>query len=312
MTVIAEMCQNHNGDTGLLKEMVSSAIDAGAGVIKFQLIFADMLSWRPRFDHGEIAQNGRVVSIKRPYKAEHTRLKNLEISNETLADLANLCSASGVKPMCTAFNIDSLHTIKDMGFKAVKIASYDCASYPMLSIANDLFDEVYVSTGSTFNSEIEGAVRLINPKKLRLLHCVTIYPTPLEVLNLQKISYLKRLCKNVGFSDHTGYRDNIKAAVAARYFGADFVERHFTILKHDETRDGVVSITPEQITFLSDIYAKPRQTSEEWLNLEFPNYQEIYEKLSDGLSEEELLNRDYYRGRFVNKSKTNHEYCNYV
>ena len=90
------------------------------------------------------------------------------------------------------------------------------------------------------------------------------------------------------------------------------MERHFTILKHDETRDGVVSITPEQITFLSDIYAKPRQTSEEWLNLEFPNYQEIYEKLSDGLGEEELLNRDYYRGRFVNKSKTKQEYCNYV
>ena len=312
MSVIAEMCQNHNGDKVLLKEMVHSAIEAGADVIKFQLIFADMLSWRPRFDQGEIAQNGRVVSIQRPYTDEYTRLKKLEIPEDVFSDMVSICNSAGVTPMCTAFNIDSLQSVKDMGFKVLKIASYDCASYPMLSAANSLFDEIYISTGSTFNSEMEGAVKLIAPEKLKLLHCVTVYPTPLDLLNLKKIKYLKQYCGNVGFSDHSDTKDGVKAAVAARYFGAEFVERHFTILNHNETKDGVVSITAEQVSFLKDVFAQPADKTAEWLQAEFPDFEILYAELKQNLSEEELLNRDYYRGRFINKLSSGLEYSNNV
>ena len=48
-------------------------------------------------------------------------------------------------------------------------------------------------------------------KDFSLLHCVTIYPTPLEEAHLNRIRYLKTLTKNVGISDHsdpekTGYK----------------------------------------------------------------------------------------------------------
>ena len=35
------------------------------------------------------------------------------------------------------------------------------------------------------------------------LHCVTIYPTPLNQLNLSRLEYLRNFTKNVGFSDHS-------------------------------------------------------------------------------------------------------------
>lgn len=313
MTVIAEMCQNHNGDVGLLKEMVSQAIEAGAGIIKFQLIFADMLSKRQRFEKGEISQNGRQVCVKRPYLPEFERLKKLEVSTGDLADMAELCKASGVIPMCTAFTMDSLKLVKQMGFDVLKIASYDCASDQMLLQANEMFSEIFVSTGSTFDSEIEEATRIVSPEKLRLLHCVTIYPTPLNLMNLGKINQLKKICGVVGFSDHSNTADNgIKAAVAARYFGASFVERHFTMLDPKETKDGVVSIGAKEVEELVELYSSPASVSESWLKNYFPEFQELYASLRIGLSEEELLNRDYYRGRFVNKNSSGIRYHNHV
>jgi sialic acid synthase SpsE len=313
MTVIAEMCQNHNGDVGLLKEMVSRSIEAGAGIVKFQLIFANMLSKRERFESGETLQNGKQACIKRPYLTEFERLKRLEISMNDLADMADLCRSSGVTPMCTAFTIDSLDLVKQMGFDVVKIASYDCASTQMLCQANEKFSEIFVSTGSTFNSEIEEATRIVSPEKLRLLHCVTIYPTPLDLMNLRKIYELKKICNVVGFSDHSNtVDDGIKAAVAARFFGATFVERHFTVLGPKDSRDGIVSIGEKEVEELVELYSSPVGAVEIWLKKYFPEFQELYASLRLGLSEEEMLNRDYYRGRFVNKNSSGLKYHNHV
>lgn len=313
MTVIAEMCQNHNGDSGLLTEMVHSAAEAGASVIKFQLIFADMLSNRPRFETGEQTASGRQISIKRPYRAEYDRMKGLEIDDQVLADLADFCRSRGVKPMCTAFSIDSVARVKEMGFDALKIASYDCASTPLLECANANFDEIYVSTGATFKSEIEHAVKIIDADKLKLMHCVTIYPTPLKLLNLKKIQYLQELCGQVGFSDHSATgADGLKAAIAARFYGAQFVERHFTLLPEGDTKDGVVSINADHVRTLNSIYSAPRQEADVWLQENFPNFAELYKRLQLDLSEEELLNRDYYRGRFVSRLPSGIELSNHV
>ena len=49
-TIIAELCQNHNGDLSLMKEMVSAAAEAGATYAKVQSMLADDLSFRERFE----------------------------------------------------------------------------------------------------------------------------------------------------------------------------------------------------------------------------------------------------------------------
>ena len=44
--LIAEFCQNHNGDFDLLKKMVEAAAAAGATHGKMQTIFADTIAFR--------------------------------------------------------------------------------------------------------------------------------------------------------------------------------------------------------------------------------------------------------------------------
>ena len=76
MIFIAELCQNHNVDFEILKDMIYAAKDSGADYVKIQNIFADMLSHRKKFDNG-LEKNGVTKVIKRPYDLEYTRLKKL-------------------------------------------------------------------------------------------------------------------------------------------------------------------------------------------------------------------------------------------
>ena len=76
--IIAELCQNHNGDVSILKKMVWSAADAGATHAKIQTMFSEDLTSRKRFEEGLIDDDGTVASIKRPYSLELQRLQGLE------------------------------------------------------------------------------------------------------------------------------------------------------------------------------------------------------------------------------------------
>ena len=80
--IIAELCQNHNGDKNILEEMVSAAAENGADYAKIQSMHSSELTHRERFDNGLI-EGGKVKIIKRPYKDEYERLKgNGKCSNE--------------------------------------------------------------------------------------------------------------------------------------------------------------------------------------------------------------------------------------
>ena len=67
MKFIAELCQNHNGDMNILREMVKQAAESGADIVKIQNIYArHLINWK-EFEEF------------RPYEAEYERLKGLAI-----------------------------------------------------------------------------------------------------------------------------------------------------------------------------------------------------------------------------------------
>ena len=87
---IAELCQNHLGKRSLLDKMVNECAENGADTIKIQNIFANNLTFRPRFENGLTIKN-KTYSIKRPYKQEYNRLKNLELSIKDNEYFIRLC-----------------------------------------------------------------------------------------------------------------------------------------------------------------------------------------------------------------------------
>ncbi len=301
--LIAEFCQNHNGDFGILSEMVFAAAECGATAGKMQTIFADRVSCRPQFEEG-LVQNGVRVTIKRPYWAEYERLKKLEIDFHQQEEFIRLCKKAGITPMTTCFSRDTAQQIHDVGFREVKVASYDCASFQMLRELRPLFERVLISTGATFNDELEYAASLMKGSNFGFLHCVTLYPTPLGEMHLARLKYLRQFAPKVGFSDHSLVaRDGVIASQVAVYLGAEMIERHFTVLPSDQTRDGPVSITPALLKELSSFSKLSSPEQREYLDSHYTEWNQCIGLMIQDLSPPELLNRDYYRGRFASLRK---------
>jgi len=297
--VIAEFCQNHNGDKKLLQEMVWAAAEAGADYAKIQTMFADDLTYRERFEKG-IVEDGVVKTIKRPYRPEYERLSRLDFTCEEYGWFIKECNKAGIKPLTTVFSRARVSEVAKYGWWEAKIASYDCASYPLLHELKSHFRHLFVSTGATYDYEIEQAAQVLSGVSFTFLHCVTIYPTPLDQLHLARMEYLCQFTPSVGFSDHTLVaRDGIQATAVALHLGADVVERHFTILAADQTKDGPVSINPEQLKTICELAHGTAEERASYVAEHIGDYSQMIGQKQRELSPTELLNRDYYRGRIA-------------
>jgi len=299
--IVAEFCQNHKGDREIMKRMIHQAAEAGADYAKIQTIHSDFLTYRERFEDGRV-EAGTVKVIKRPYQPEYERLKAMDIDREDHLWFVGECKRAGIRSMTTVFARKAVADLASMAWDAIKVASYDCASFPLIRDIKAHFDRVFVSTGSTFDDEIRNTAGILEGWDFALLHCVTIYPTPLNALHLNRMAFLRQFAPKVGFSDHTLVaRDGIKAAAAALHQGADVIERHFTVLDPTETKDGPVSIGPELLRQLVRLaHAGPDELAD-YVNRNIPEYPQMLGEKQRPLSHEELLNRDYYRGRFASK-----------
>ena len=303
MKLIAELCQNHNGNTDIMLRMVEKAAKAGATHVKLQHIFADNLSYRSEFETGYSDNNGMVRCIKRPFLPEYNRLKSLELDEEVVRKFINECHNQGVIPQTTCFAREHCESLWDIGFKSIKVASYDCASFQLLRDLRNYDWDLTISTGATFDSEIEKASMILEGKDFDMLHCITLYPTPLDDLNLRRMDYLRKYCNRVGFSDHTNIENTgVLASIAAINFGAEVIERHFTILDPSETKDGPVSVNPEQLSMISDFAALDDDSRNSYIQSNVPQYQDMLGSETRELTSEELLNRRYYRGRFASQN----------
>lgn len=302
--LIAELCQNHNGNFDVLEEMVSAAAESGADYAKIQAISSVDLTFRERFENGLI-EGEKIKVIKRPYKNEYERLKNLDLSEEQQLKFVEICKKNKIKPMTTIFTRNKIDLIRKMKLETLKVSSFDCASLQLIDELKSLnLSNLIVSTGATFDREIRKTAELLKKNKVNfsLLHCISIYPTPLEEANLLRLNFLKKFTNSVGISDHSNpKKDHFKIIAAALNMGAQIVEKHFTILAKDKTKDGPVSANPSELKEISNLCKYEKKDLEQYIQNNVPEYEKLLGLEQRELSETELLNRDYYQGRFASK-----------
>ena len=206
--------------------------------------------------------------------------------------------------MTTCFSRNRIDDLYNLGFKYIKVASYDCGSFQMIRELSKKFKHMIISTGATFDSEIIKTNEILKKKNIdySFLHCVTLYPTPLSNLHLSRIKYLSNITKKIGYSDHSKSGDDksLLSSKASIYHGAKIIEKHMTVLDNSMTKDGAVSIRPEQISELKDFSSLSKEKQKMFLN----NFKFDFKgNFKRELSAEELQNREYYRGRFASYSK---------
>ena len=242
--IIAEAGVNHNGDINIAKRLIDAAAEAGADYVKFQTFKAN-----------------KVVSKeakKADYQTKNTKnsdnqydmLKRLELDEESHHVLIKYCEKKGIKFFSTAFDLDSIDFLHNIGIRLAKIPSGEITNYPYLKKIAQLFPEVILSTGMSNLDEINQAVDILlkfglQRGNLTVLHCNTEYPTPMLNVNLKAMLTIKEKLKvSIGYSDHTL---GIEVPIAAVAMGAEIIEKHFTLDRNLIGPDHKASLEPNEL-----------------------------------------------------------------
>ncbi|MEY4128555.1 MAG: hypothetical protein RIS81_304, partial [Actinomycetota bacterium] len=98
--------------------MIHAASEAGATYAKIQALRSSELTFRERFEDGELFADGTTKTIKRPFRAEQERLQKLDLNNEDEVWFVDECKRAGIKPMITVFTRFSSERLIDAGYEA--------------------------------------------------------------------------------------------------------------------------------------------------------------------------------------------------
>lgn len=243
--IIAEAGVNHNGSLRNAFQLIDAAVNAGVDYIKFQTFKAENL----------VAKSAKkaayqISNSQNERESQYDMLKKLELSPEQHEQLITYCKEKNITFFSTAFDLESLNYLKELGLDLVKIPSGEITNLPYLRKAALLFPKVIISTGMSTMDDIERALKVFTnagtaKENITILHCNTEYPTPFEDVNLKAMLHIREYFEvEVGYSDHTL---GIEVPIAAVALGASVIEKHFTLDRTMEGPDHKASLEPEEL-----------------------------------------------------------------
>ena len=161
--------------------------------------------------------------------------------------LKDIARDIGLICFSSAFDKTAVDFLEDMNVPAYKLASFEITDTSLLEYMASKGKPVIISTGIATQSDIEEAIdtcRRAENDQLCLLKCTSVYPTPLEEVDLRTIPCLaERFKVVVGLSDHTLAST---VPIAAVSLGASMIEKHFILDRNLGGPDTAFSLEPEE------------------------------------------------------------------
>lgn len=177
------------------------------------------------------------------------RFLSTRLSDADFERLTEAVRSSGMTTMCTPFDEASVDRIIESGIEVVKVASCSATDWPLLETISHSNKPVVFSTGGMTWKQIDDLVSFFDHRRVHfaIMHCVSMYPTPDEHLQLDQIRLLSERYpkKVIGFSTHEP-PDTLAPVQIAVAKGARILERHVGI-PTDTIKLNAYSSTPEQI-----------------------------------------------------------------
>jgi sialic acid synthase SpsE len=206
--IIAEACNNFNGDASLARHLCSAAQKAGANAVKFQM-----------------------------------RLQPDRLTPDEHEEIAQFCWGIGMDWLCSAFDEEGFAIVNDIGVPAHKIPSGELTNLELIRKVMQYGKPLLISTGMSEWMDVARARGQVMGHPHAFLQCTSIYPTPYHRVNLGMLQYLKFDSESVyGLSCHT---DTPWTAIAAVGMGARIIEKHITFDTRSEGPDHASSLTPD-------------------------------------------------------------------
>jgi len=214
--VIAEIGINHEGNVDICAQMLEQAVEAGADAVKLQTIDPDR-NYAPGTE-------------------SHQIFSETALTPDELKRVFSLAHKFGLEIFTTVGDLSTLAWVEDLAPCAYKVSSGLLTCTPLIERLAQTGRPLLMSTGMAEGRDIDAAVeaaKSAGAEEIALLHCTSIYPCPIEKLNLAAIPWLRdRYGLQTGFSDHSLGSAMAALAVAA---GASVIEKHFS---HDPSRSG--------------------------------------------------------------------------
>lgn len=249
--VIAEIGANHNGDMELARKMVTAAKEAGADYAKFQSWTKESIFARVVYDENYFL--GDDYRDRDDYTLEQI-VDEFSLSHAQLAEMKEYCDEVGIGFSSTPFSKSEADFLVDeLDADFIKVASMDCNNYPFLEHLGRKKRPVILSTGLSALWEIAKAVDVLEAAgapSVAILHCISIYPPPDDIVNLRNIDMLRETFERpVGFSDHSL---GTLVPIAALARGACIIEKHFTLDKEMFGWDHKVSASVQELADITE------------------------------------------------------------
>lgn len=230
--IIAEIGNNHDGSMEQALRLIEAAAGAGADAVKFQTYTAD--------------------SLVRPDHELRDFFARFQLPRQWHEQLQSAAHDRGMLFLSTPFDLEAVEFLDSLGVPAFKIASSDLTNLPLIRRCADTGKPLLISTGMGTLEETGTAVeaaRMKDNHHLALMHCVSIYPTPIEATQIDAIHEMGRLFDlPIGFSDHSLSTTLPTAAVA---LGARIIEKHFTLSRSLPGPDHAVALEPAEFALMA-------------------------------------------------------------
>ena len=254
--IIAEIGINYAYGTHIEKflahtmQLIDVAAIAGVDYVKFQKRTPELC----------VPQAERLKAKTVPWRKEETTYfqykRDIEFEKETYKEIDNYCDSKGMKWFASVWDKGAVDFMR--GFETMlpngkwgvmtKIPSALINDLNLVEYARDNSDFLLISTGMSTQEEIDLAIAAGRPDVV--FHTNSTYPSPIEELNLDYITYLSHINRGNDFEKkfevgYSGHEFGLTTTVAATLLGATWVERHITLDRSLWGSDQMASVEPQ-------------------------------------------------------------------
>lgn len=288
---IFEMANNHQGDVNhgikIIKEMAKIAK-------KNHINAAVKLQYRQldTFIHPDFRKDKEAKHIG--------RFLSTELKPDQFQLLVKTIKEEGLISVCTPFDEESVDLIDKHEIEVIKIASCSADDWPLISRIVKSNKPVISSTAGLDLNQMDNLVSYLTHRlnQVGILHCVGLYPTPDDQLNLNFIQKMITRYPDVtiGYSGHESPEntDVIKIALAK---GARIFERHVGVPTTTITLNEY-SMNPEQVEQWIESFIKAKAILGEFDRKLSEEERESLLSLKRGV----FLKKNIKRGSFIKES----------
>lgn len=220
---VLELANNHLGSLERGLKIISDF----AKVARYNNVRAAIkLQFRDvdNFIHKDFRDRTDIRYIKKTMDTRMTR--------EDYAEMMEHIRKSGFIRMATPFDEKSVDLCVDLDCEIIKIASSDINDWVLIEKIAKTKKPVIASTGGTSLKDMDDLVTFFGNRNipLALNHCVSLYPTEDNELEMNQIDFLVKRYPGItiGFSTHE-YHDWTSSIMIAYAKGARTFERHIDI-----------------------------------------------------------------------------------